>query len=105
MNKSRINNGAEQLTEHEEVSSEPEEGSKEAPILSWKNSTKVFGSTSEYGHEDIRGSVAYAKAIGMVGIITEDEAKLLIEGLGKVHKEWEEGKFEIKAGDEGMCYF
>ena len=51
--------------------------------------------------QDIRGSVAYAKAIGMVGIITEDEAKLLIEGLGKVHKEWEEGKFEIKPGDEG----
>ena len=55
--------------------------------------------------QDIRGSVAYAKAIGKVGIITEDEVKLLIEGLGKVHKEWEEGKFEIKAGDEGACLF
>jgi len=52
--------------------------------------------------QDIRGSVAYAKSIGMVGIITEDEVKLLIEGLGKVHKEWEEGKFVIKPGDEGM---
>lgn len=52
--------------------------------------------------QDIRGSVAYAKAIGKVGIITQEEVDLLIEGLGKVHKEWEEGKFEIKSGDEGV---
>ena len=51
--------------------------------------------------QDIRGSVAYAKAIGKVGIITNEEVDLLIKGLGDVHKEWEEGKFEIKAGDEG----
>ena len=52
--------------------------------------------------QDIRGSVAYAKAIGKVGIITNEEVELLIKGLGEVHKEWEEGKFEIKPGDEGM---
>jgi argininosuccinate lyase len=52
--------------------------------------------------QDIRGSVAYAKAIGKVGIITDEEVALLVKGLGEVHKEWEEGKFEIKAGDEGM---
>mmetsp|Transcript_18227 Transcript_18227/g.39731 ORF Transcript_18227/g.39731 Transcript_18227/m.39731 type:complete len:472 (+) Transcript_18227:146-1561(+) len=52
--------------------------------------------------QDIRGSVAYAKAIGKVGIITQEEVDLLIEGLGKVHKEWEEGKFEIKPGDEDI---
>ena len=52
--------------------------------------------------QDIRGSVAYAKAIGKVGIITDEEVELLIKGLGEVHKEWEEGKFEIKPGDEGM---
>ena len=46
--------------------------------------------------QDIRGSVAYAKAIGKVGIITDEEVELLIKGLGEVHKEWEEGKFEIK---------
>ena len=52
--------------------------------------------------QDIRGSVAYAKAIGKVGIITQEEVDLIVEGLGKVHKEWEEGKFETKPGDEGM---
>jgi argininosuccinate lyase len=51
--------------------------------------------------QDIRGSVAYAKAIGKVGIITDEEVTLLIEGLEKVHKEWEAGTFEIKTGDEG----
>jgi len=52
--------------------------------------------------QDIRGSVAYAKAIGKVGIITDEEVALLVKGLGDVHKEWEEGKFEIKAGDEDI---
>lgn len=59
--------------------------------------------------QDIRGSVAYAKAIGKVGIITDEEVQLLVKGLGDVHKEWEDGKFEIKPGDEGkfancMCF-
>jgi len=52
--------------------------------------------------QDICGSVAYAKAIGKVGIITNEEVDLLINGLGEVHKEWEEGKFEIKSGDEDI---
>lgn len=52
--------------------------------------------------QDIRGSVAYAKAIGKVGIITDDEVKLLVDGLGKVAEEWKEGKFVIKKGDEDI---
>jgi len=52
--------------------------------------------------QDIRGSVAYAKAIGKVGIISDEEVELLIDGLGEVYKEWEEGNFEIKAGDEDI---
>jgi argininosuccinate lyase len=52
--------------------------------------------------QDIRGSIAYAKAIGKVGIITDEEVKLLVEGLEKVRQEWAEGKFEIKAGDEDI---
>mmetsp|Transcript_52740 Transcript_52740/g.58949 ORF Transcript_52740/g.58949 Transcript_52740/m.58949 type:complete len:471 (-) Transcript_52740:2295-3707(-) len=52
--------------------------------------------------QDIRGSIAYAKAIGKVGIITDDEIKLLIEGLEKVGNEWKEGKFVVKAGDEDI---
>ena len=52
--------------------------------------------------QDIRGSLAYAKAIGKVGIITEEEVKALVDGLEKVRVEWAEGTFEIKAGDEDI---
>lgn len=52
--------------------------------------------------QDIRGSIAYAKAIGKVGIINDEEVKLLVEGLEQVYKEWEEGTIEIKPGDEDI---
>lgn len=52
--------------------------------------------------QDLRGSVAYAKAIGKVGIITEAEVNELLEGLEKVRQEWANGTFEIKAGDEDI---
>jgi len=52
--------------------------------------------------QDIRGSIAYAKGIVKVGIITEEEGNTLIEGLGKVSKEWADGTFEIKPGDEDI---
>jgi argininosuccinate lyase len=52
--------------------------------------------------QDIRGSIAYAKAICKVGIITQEEADSLVEGLGKVSQEWESGTFEIKPGDEDI---
>ncbi|KAG7356218.1 argininosuccinate lyase [Nitzschia inconspicua] len=52
--------------------------------------------------QDIRGSIAYAKAIGKVGIISDEEVKLLVEGLEQVYKEWEEGTIEIKPGDEDI---
>ena len=52
--------------------------------------------------QDIRGSIAYAKAIQKVNIITVDECNLLIEGLNKVKQEWSSGTFEIKPGDEDI---
>lgn len=52
--------------------------------------------------QDIRGSIAYAKAIGKVGIITQDEVNELVDGLQKVRAEWQSGTFEIKAGDEDI---
>lgn len=52
--------------------------------------------------QDINGSVAYAKAITKVGIITEDEGALLEEGLEKVRQEWATGTFELKPGDEDI---
>jgi len=52
--------------------------------------------------QDIRGSIAYAKATTKVGILTEDECYTIVSGLEKVYAEWEAGTFEIKAGDEDI---
>merc|ERR1719162_1693662 len=52
--------------------------------------------------EDIRGSLAYAKAIAKLGIITSEEEQELLKGLAEVHREWETQTFEIQAGDEDI---
>jgi argininosuccinate lyase len=52
--------------------------------------------------QDIRGSIAYAKANAKVGIISQDEADILVKGLEQVREEWAAGKFEIKVGDEDI---
>jgi len=41
---------------------------------------------------DIRGSIAYAKALTRVGILTKDEESKMIEGLKAVEKEWKIGQ-------------
>jgi len=51
---------------------------------------------------DIQGSQAYAKGLAKTGIITQDEADSLVEGLTKVAAEWESGTFEIKLTDEDI---
>ena len=54
--------------------------------------------------EDIQGSVAYATALGRDGcsILTQEEVKTLVDGLGEVAKEWESGTFDIKESDEDI---
>lgn len=52
--------------------------------------------------QDIQGSIAYAKANGMTGILTQDEVKQIIDGLEQVKQEWASGTFEIKPGDEDI---
>jgi argininosuccinate lyase len=51
---------------------------------------------------DIQGSIAYAKALSKCHIISVEEANQLVNGLSLVSKEWEDGVFEIKAGDEDI---
>lgn len=43
--------------------------------------------------EDIAGSIAHARMLGNQGIITKEEAKIIIEGLGSIADEIETGKF------------
>lgn len=40
---------------------------------------------------DIRGSIAYAKALSRVGILAEEERETIVDGLTAVGKEWEDG--------------
>jgi len=40
---------------------------------------------------DIRGSIAYAKAIALRGILTDEERDEIVQGLTTVGAEWEQG--------------
>ncbi|KAG6333412.1 hypothetical protein ID866_5674 [Astraeus odoratus] len=51
---------------------------------------------------DIRGSIAYAKALTRVGILTKDEESKMIEGLKAVEREWETGQFQVEPDDEDI---
>ncbi|KAI0065480.1 argininosuccinate lyase [Artomyces pyxidatus] len=51
---------------------------------------------------DIRGSIAYAKSLTKVGILTLEEETKIIEGLAVVGQEWVDGKFQIQPDDEDI---
>ncbi|OJA14873.1 hypothetical protein AZE42_00809 [Rhizopogon vesiculosus] len=51
---------------------------------------------------DIRGSIAYAKALRRVGLLTEEEEIRMIEGLDAVGREWENGQFQPAPDDEDI---
>lgn len=51
--------------------------------------------------QDIRGSIAYARANVKTGILKQEEFKTIERGLNEVLQEWEEGKFVTAPGDEG----
>ena len=40
---------------------------------------------------DIKGSIAYAKALTRVGILTKDEEEKIAAGLMQIGEEWEQG--------------
>ncbi|KAI9801303.1 MAG: hypothetical protein M1833_002873 [Piccolia ochrophora] len=48
--------------------------------------------------QDIRGSIAYARANCKLGILTRAEFDAIESGFGKVEAEWTAGTFEIKPG-------
>ena len=51
---------------------------------------------------DIEGSVVHAKMLAKQGIITEDEADKIIEGLRKIKHMIDEGEFEFRIEDEDI---
>lgn len=52
--------------------------------------------------QDIAGSIAYARAIASAGVITPLEAEQIVDGLFRVKAEFDDGRFEFKAGDEDI---
>ncbi|TFK76554.1 putative argininosuccinate lyase [Pluteus cervinus] len=50
---------------------------------------------------DIRGSIAYAKALALIGILNKEEEEKLVNGLRAVGREWETGTFK-PADDEDI---
>lgn len=52
--------------------------------------------------QDIRGSIAFAKANVPVGILTAEECGIIVQGLEKVAAEWENNTFVIQQGDEDI---
>lgn len=51
---------------------------------------------------DIQGSIAHAKMLNKIGILSKDELSKLVQGLNKVLKLAKKGKFKLKFGDEDM---
>ncbi|KAG6376452.1 putative argininosuccinate lyase [Boletus reticuloceps] len=51
---------------------------------------------------DIRGSIAYAKALARVGILTGEEEVQIVEGLQAVEREWQSGQFVPAPDDEDI---
>jgi len=61
-----------------------------------------IGFDIRFYREDILGSIAYAKAIADVNVITQDEAKSIIDGLNQVLTEFDNDEFIVKEGDEDI---
>ena len=55
--------------------------------------------------EDITGSIAHAKMLGRQGIITEDEAEVLCEGLAGILADLESGKLDFDYTAEDIHMF
>jgi argininosuccinate lyase len=51
---------------------------------------------------DVRGSVAYARALARAGLISGEECDTLGAGLARVEEEFETGALELKPGDEDV---
>ncbi|KAJ3544113.1 hypothetical protein NMY22_g2895 [Coprinellus aureogranulatus] len=51
---------------------------------------------------DIRGSIAYAKGLTKIGILTPQEEAKMVEGLKIVGKEWADGAFIPQEDDEDI---
>ena len=66
------------------------------PIMTQYNESIYFDRA--FHSQDIRGSIAYARANTKNGILTQKEFNEIERGFKQVLKEWEDGTFEIQPG-------
>ncbi|MBQ8513780.1 MAG: argininosuccinate lyase [Ruminococcus sp.] len=57
-----------------------------------------------YKH-DIQGSIAHATMLGQCGIITEEDSRILVKGLGEILEDIESGKLEFDPTAEDIHMF
>lgn len=67
---------------------------------------EAFGDSTRYEDRlvphDIAGSIAHARMLGKVGVVSKAEAKKLEAGLKKVLHEWEQGRFKLDPAYEDV---
>lgn len=51
---------------------------------------------------DLDGSMAYTEALARAGVITNEEADVLLVGLDEIRAEFSQSRFELKASDEDI---
>ena len=54
--------------------------------------------------EDVDGSIAHARMLGIQGIITKEEANKIENGLQQIKKEAEDGFFQPSIADEDVHF-
>ncbi|MCD6302161.1 MAG: argininosuccinate lyase [Anaerolineae bacterium] len=52
--------------------------------------------------EDVRGSIAYARALGRAGVLADDEVTSIVQGLDRITAELQDGSFPYAATDEDI---
>ena len=52
--------------------------------------------------QDIQGSIAYAKALGLAELLSPDEVDHMVAGLSQVLTEFEDGSMQFSANDEDI---
>lgn len=61
-----------------------------------------IGFDIRFYREDIEGSIVYALALADADVITEQEARTIVDGLRGVLEEFESGEFEVQKSDEDI---
>jgi len=69
--------------------------------LAWQLNASI-GFDQRMARQDVRGSIAWAKAIAAAGVLTADECQQICAGLQTIDQEFVAGAFSFQPGDEDI---